>query len=220
MALRTLLFDLDGTLTDPFVGIVTSVQYALEKLGRDVPPAEDLAFVIGPPLTETYRQLLNTEDEALILEGIRLYRERYTTVGLFENERYDGIIELLQTAKDRGDRLFVCTSKPWSYAEKIVAHFEMDGFFEKTYGPELDMTRSNKVDLLAHLLEQEKLDASQCIMIGDRKHDIIAAKENGVRSIGVLWGYGSEEEFADCGADTVVASREELGEHLAGSLVA
>ncbi|WP_189438825.1 HAD hydrolase-like protein [Pseudovibrio japonicus] len=218
--MRTLLFDLDGTLTDPFVGIVTSVQHALEKLGRDVPPAEELAFVIGPPLTETYRQLLNTEDEALIYEGIRLYRERFTTVGLYENERYDGIIEVLQAAKDRGDRLFVCTSKAWVYAEKIVAHFEMDDFFEKTYGCELDMTRSNKVDLLAYLLEQEKLDASQCIMIGDRKHDIIAAKKNGVRSIGVLWGYGSEEEFAECGTDTVVGSREELGEHLADSLVA
>ncbi|WP_181952064.1 HAD hydrolase-like protein [Pseudovibrio ascidiaceicola] len=218
--MRTLLFDLDGTLTDPFVGIVTSVQYALEKLGRDVPPADDLAFVIGPPLTETYRQLLNTEDEELILEGIRLYRERFTTVGLYENVRYDGIIELLQAAKDRGDRLFVCTSKPWVYAEKIVAHFEMDGFFEKTYGCELDMTRGNKVDLLAYLLEQENLDASQCLMIGDRKHDIIAAKENGVRSVGVLWGYGSEGELADCGADTVVASREELAAYLADSLVA
>ncbi|WP_148266169.1 HAD hydrolase-like protein [Pseudovibrio sp. FO-BEG1] len=218
--MRTLLFDLDGTLTDPFVGIVTSVQYALEKLGRDVPPAEDLAFIIGPPLTETFRQLLNTEDEELILECIRLYRERFTTVGLYENERYEGIIELLQAAKDRGDRLFVCTSKPWVYAEKIIAHFEMDGLFEKTYGCELDMTRGNKVDLLAYLLEQESLDASHCIMIGDRKHDIIAAKENGVQSIGVLWGYGSEEEMADCGADTVVSSREELAAHLADTLVA
>ncbi len=177
LALRTLLFDLDGTLTDPFVGIVTSVQYALEKLGRDVPPAEELAFVIGPPLTETYRQLLETEDEELILEAIRLYRERYTTVGLYENERYEGILELLEAAKARGDRLLVCTSKPWAYAEKIIAHFEMDGFFEKTYGAELDMTRGNKVELMAYLLEQEGLEASQCIMIGDRKHDIIASKE-------------------------------------------
>ncbi|KZL21152.1 5'-nucleotidase [Pseudovibrio axinellae] len=217
--MRTLLFDLDGTLTDPFVGIVTSVQYALEKLGWEVPPAEELNFVIGPPLTETYRQLLNTDDEELIFEAIRLYRERFTTVGLYENERYEGIVELLQEAKTRGDRLFVCTSKPWVYAEKIIAHFELDGFFEKTYGCELDMTRGNKIDLLAYLLEQENLDPSKTIMIGDRKHDLIAASENGVASIGVLWGYGSAEELAEHKAGAVVSSPAELAAHLAKSLV-
>ncbi|SDR39050.1 HAD hydrolase-like protein [Pseudovibrio sp. Tun.PSC04-5.I4] len=217
--MRTLLFDLDGTLTDPFVGIVTSVQYALEKLGRDVPPAKDLAFVIGPPLTETLSQLLDTEDEELVLEAVRLYRERYTTIGLYENKRYEGIKEILSEAQARGDRLFVCTSKPWVYAEKIIAHFELDGFFEKTYGCELDMTRGNKVELLAYLLEQEKLDPSKTVMIGDRKHDLIAASENGVASIGVLWGYGSAEELAEYKAGTVVSSPTELATHLAGSLV-
>lgn len=212
--MRTLLFDLDGTLTDPFVGITKSVQYALEKLDAPVPPAEDLRHVIGPPLNETYGQLLGSSDASLIQKAIDLYRERYTDVGLFENVRYDGILEVLEAARARGERLFVCTSKPWVYAEKIIEHFGLSEFFEKTYGCELDMTRSNKVDLLAYLLEQEQLDPAQTVMIGDRKHDILAGLKNATQTIGVLWGYGSREELETHGAHCVVESREGLTDQL------
>lgn len=193
----TLLFDLDGTLTDPFPGITRSIQYALEKLGlSDIPSAEDLSWCIGPPLPVSFAQLLNTEDEALLDQAVQAYRERYTVTGLFENEVIDGIVSVLDAFQAEGRKMFVATSKPHVYAARIISHFGLDGYFGKTYGSELDGTNSAKTELIAHILREEDLTSEDCVMIGDRKHDLIGAAGNQMASIGVMWGYGSRDELS------------------------
>lgn len=192
----TFLFDLDGTLTDPFVGITRSIQYALEKMGRSVPPAGDLRWCIGPPLWDSFAILLETDDRSVQDQAVQIYRERYTTEGLYENTLIDGIVPLVSELAGAGRRLFVATSKPHAYAGKIVDHFDLSRFFGKVYGSELDGTRSAKAELIAHILEEEGIAAQDCVMIGDRKHDLIGANANSVAAVGVSWGYGSREELA------------------------
>jgi phosphoglycolate phosphatase len=210
VATAVLLFDLDGTLTDPRAGIVASIRYALEKLDRPIPPDDVLASFIGPPLRGSFAGLLGTADPAQVEEAIRLYRERYVPVGLLENQVYDGIPELLEAAGRRA-RLLVATSKPAIYAEQIIRHFELDRYFARVYGAELGGHLENKADLLAHLLAAEGIPAGGALMIGDRAADVVAARANGLRSIGVLWGYGSERELRDAGADAICATPAELG---------
>ena len=195
MAYSTVLFDLDGTLTDPFDGITRSIQYALDKLGAPVPDAEDMHWTIGPPLWESFEVLLKTDDRAKLDEAVALYRERYTVIGLFENTLINGIAEVLQELCEAGFKLHVCTSKPHAYAGKIVEHFELTPHFGTVYGSELNGTRSAKAELIAHILEEEGISAAETVMIGDRKHDLIGASANGVAGIGVLWGYGTREEL-------------------------
>jgi phosphoglycolate phosphatase len=197
----TVLFDLDGTLTDPFVGITRSIQHALEKLGAPVPAAEELGWCIGPPLWESFAVLLGQDgetvnDKVLLDRAVALYRERYTSVGLYENELIAGIAPLVEALTGAGLTLYVATSKPHAYAGKIVEHFGLMPQFRKVYGSELDGTRSAKAELIAHLIEQEARDAARCVMIGDRKHDLVGAHANDMRAIGVTWGYGSLEELA------------------------
>lgn len=196
MPITTALFDLDGTLTDPFEGITRSIQYALEKMGASAVAADDLRWCIGPPLWESFRVLLGTQERPELDKAVAFYRERYTETGLFENTLIDGIPELLQELVGAGTRLHVCTSKPHAYAGKIVEHFGLSPYFGKVYGSELDGTRSAKAELIAHILEEERLVADEIVMIGDRKHDLIGANANGVKGVGVLWGYGSREELA------------------------
>ncbi|MEJ8476633.1 HAD family hydrolase [Roseibium algae] len=195
MAYQTVLFDLDGTLTDPFEGITRSIQYALERMGADVPVSEDLRWCIGPPLWDSFEVLLKTQDRAIQDQAVAFYRERFTVTGLYENTLIDGIDRLLVDLVASGCKLFVATSKPHAYAGKIVEHFGLMQHFGKVYGSELDGTRSAKAELIAHILAEEGLLAANCAMIGDRKHDLIGAKENGVDCFGVLWGYGSQEEL-------------------------
>ncbi len=195
MRFDTALFDLDGTLTDPFEGITRSIQYALEKMGAPVPEQQDLRWCIGPPLWDSFEVLLNTSDRSVQDRAVAFYRERYTVEGLYENALIDGIADIVADLDSAGVRLFVCTSKPHAYAGKIVGHFGLLPHFGKVYGSELDGTRSAKADLIAHILKEESLTADNCVMIGDRKHDLIGANANGVASIGVLWGYGSREEL-------------------------
>lgn len=197
MAQTTVLFDLDGTLTDPFKGITRSIQYALEKMGVGATAAEELRWCIGPPLWESFSVLLGTDDRGELDRAVGYYRERYTATGLFENRLIDGIPELLSALREAGAQLHVCTSKPHAYAGKIVDHFGLMPFFGTVYGSELDGTRSQKTELIAHILEVEKLSAGETVMIGDRKHDLIGANANGVSGIGVLWGYGSREELLE-----------------------
>ena len=200
-----LLFDLDGTLTEPRAGIVRSIQHALERLARPCPPEAELAACIGPPLRGTFGRLLATADRALIERAMALYRERFAVVGLYENEVYTGIPGMLDGLGRGGRRMFVATSKPAVFAERIVRHFALDRYFAGVYGPDLDGRWDDKTDLLAHLLASERLAAEAVVMIGDRHADIVAAKTNGVRSIGVLWGYGSREELLGAGADALCA---------------
>jgi phosphoglycolate phosphatase len=205
-----LLFDLDGTLTDPKLGIVRCIRHALDRLARNYPSDDVLATFIGPPLRGIFSTLLESEDKELIEKAMSLYRERFAETGIFENQLYDGIPDMLKSLKHTASALFIATSKPMVYAERIVRHFGLDRYFAGVYGPELDGKFENKTDLLAHLLATENIPAESTIVVGDRAADILAAKANGIRSIGVLWGYGSERELADAGADQLCSVPKKL----------
>ncbi len=207
-----LLFDLDGTLTDPFLGITRCIVHALNAQGRQAPPPEDLRWCIGPPLKDSFLALLDTTNELLAEEAIRHYRDRFATVGMFENEVYPGIEAALADLRRQGHRLFVATAKPTVFAAKIVEHFGLSPHFQAVYGSELDGTRCDKADLIAHLLRHESLPTDETLMIGDRRHDIIGAKANRLRALGVLWGYGSQTELTLAGADQCIAAPAQLAE--------
>ena len=195
-----LLFDLDGTLTDPFAGITKCILYALDKLGQPLPPGENLRWCIGPPLRDSFAKLLSSNDDALVEKAVALYRERFSSVGLFENKVYDGIPKMLATLNKDGHTLYVATSKPTVFARKIIDHFDLQHFFKHIYGCELDGTRGDKTSLIMHILQTELIAPSEAAMIGDRKHDMIGAEENGIAGFGVLWGYGTMEELQNSGA--------------------
>jgi phosphoglycolate phosphatase len=197
----TLIFDLDGTLTDPREGIARSFIHALERLGLVAPPLHELTRHIGPPLRQVFGLLLETDDVARIELGVTLYRERFGTIGLFENQPYAGIHSTLAQLRASGHRLFVCTSKAQVYAERIVAHFELAQHFERVYGPGLEGSLSDKAELLAHLIEREAIAPASAIMIGDRMHDMHAARKNGIRALGVLYGFGDLAELTAAGAE-------------------
>ncbi len=198
-----LFFDLDGTLSDPSEGITKSVQHALQCLGRPYPGKSELQRYIGPPLRWTFPHLLGTEDSDLVETAIDYYRERYETVGLFENEVYPGIPELLQQLQDDGYPLYVVTSKPTVYADRIIRHFGLDGFFLEVYGPELDGRFDEKRELVEFVLGDRRLDPSYTVMIGDRARDVESGKANGTRTIGVTYGFGSIEEIAAAQPDEI-----------------
>ena len=204
-----LFFDLDGTLTDSRPGIVSGIQHALQVMGLDVPPAEALLRFIGPPTHDAFREILGTADPELNARAIAIYRERYALSGLFENSVYPGVSEGLSVLAEAGATMFVVTSKPVMFAERIIDHFELRRFFRRVYGSELNGERSNKGDLISYVLGTEQL-ANEPWMIGDRLHDIRGAKLNSLRSAGVLWGYGSREELSQAGADAIFASMPEL----------
>lgn len=205
----TLLFDLDGTLTDPFDGITRSMRHAMARLGRPVPEEADLRWCIGPPLAENFRTLLGP-DEALILQGIAFYRERYGEIGAFENAVYDGIPALLEALRERGYALHVCTSKLEPHAQAIVEHFGLAPHFGVVHGSKPDLSHANKAELIAFILEQHGLSAGEVVMIGDRRHDVDGARANGVAAVSVGWGYGSAEEIAAAAPARVVQRPEEL----------
>ncbi len=204
------LFDLDGTLTDPREGIVACLKYALLGLGHNCPSDLDLARFIGPPLQESFAVLLHTTDRKQINAAVELYRQRFSSKGILENTVYPGIHSALITLRGRGALLFVTTSKPRVFAERIVEHFGLKEYFCAVYGSELDGTRSDKGDLIAHVLQAESLSPHSTVMVGDRAHDIVGAKAHGVFPIGVLWGYGSSDELIAAGATTLCAKPETL----------
>lgn len=199
-----LLFDLDGTLTDPRLGIVGCIEYALTRLGRDPALFPNLERCIGPPLLDSFSDLLGNITEAY--SAVEYYRERFSVKGMYENKVYDGIEQCLGTLAESGHRLMIATSKPVIYAEKIVDHFHLRPYFERVYGSELDGTRTDKSDLIRFVLTQESLDPTQTMMIGDRSHDIVGAVANSIQSIGVLWGYGSPQELSEAGAGSLCHS--------------
>lgn len=205
-----LLFDLDGTLTDPFEGITRCIAYALKALNFPIPPRKRLQWCIGPPLKHSFSILMNSSDDSLAEEALAKYRERYATTGLFENRVYPEMPGILRAFADKGHTLYVATSKPEIYAKQIVAHFDLERYFKRIHGSCLDGTRSDKRDLVSNILRIEALEPSQTLMIGDRKHDMIGANGNGIRGLGVLWGYGTREELESSGAVTCVASPRDL----------
>lgn len=201
---KYMLFDLDGTLTDPQEGITNSVAYALEQYGINVEDRSSLNKFIGPPLKDSFMEYYGfTEDRAE--EAVWKYREYFNEDGIFENKVYPGIPQMLQRLNDQGKILIVATSKPTVYAKRILERFELSQYFADVQGSEMDGRRTKKEEVISYALEQNQItDNAQAVMIGDREHDIIGAKKCGLDSIGVLFGYGSREEMEGCGAGQIV----------------
>ncbi|MEE9384942.1 MAG: HAD family hydrolase [Nannocystaceae bacterium] len=200
---RSVLLDLDGTLTDPKIGITSSIRYALDKLGEDVPPANELTWCIGPPLLESFTKLVGQQRAS---RAIAYYRERFSTRGLYENRPYPGVRELLSALSDSNTRLFVASSKPEVYVRRILEHFGFLTFFETVFGSTLDGLRADKTDLLRFALAEGKIPAADATMVGDRRYDIVGARNNNISAIGVLYGYGSRQELAEAGAHAFAES--------------
>ena len=191
-----ILFDLDGTLTDSFLGIARSVQYALSRLGIDEPDLAVFRRFIGPPLYDSFLEYYHLPD-ADARRAVAFYRERYRETGLFENRLYDGVPQMLQTLRDAGATLVLATSKPEVFARRILAHFGIAGAFSFVAGSLLDGTRDSKAEVIRFALEQMGVShPARAVMIGDRKHDAIGARETGVPFGGVLYGFGSREELS------------------------
>lgn len=214
IGMRAVFFDLDGTLTDSSLGIVRSMQHALTALGRSQPSKHKLEGFIGAPLVDVFAKLLGTETEKLPLKALQLYRDRYSRKGLFESRVYAGVPTMLTEIKNGGVKLIVVTAKPTVFAERVIAHLDLGKCFYRIYGSELDGTRSNKTELIRHVLEQEQLTPDEAVMVGDRHHDIIGAKANGIHSAGALWGYGTREELSACKPDILVDTPTVLTEAL------
>ncbi len=209
MTRRTLLFDLDGTLTDPKDGIVRCIRFALDRLHVEYAESDSLEWCIGPPLHESFAKILGDGRSALVPRAVALYRERFGAVGLFENRPYDGIGTGLD-ALGASFTLRVATSKPTVFATRILEHFGLDRHFASIHGSELDGTRTNKGELIRYILDTHRIAPEAALMIGDREHDIRGAQVNGMRGIGVLWGYGSEQELRTAGAMAIAATPGEL----------
>jgi phosphoglycolate phosphatase len=198
------LFDLDGTLTDPREGIVACFKHALAGAGCACPTDAELERFIGPPLHETLGLLVGTDDLARFDLALSLFRDRFSAAGIYENTVYPEIPSALASLRALGAVLFVATSKPQIYAERIIQHFGLERHFKAIYGSELVGTRAGKADLIGHVLQSESLTASDTFMVGDRAQDVFGAKVNRVRAIGALWGYGTREELLEAGASVLV----------------
>lgn len=214
--LDAVLFDLDGTLTDAGPGIINCVRYALDSLDIEHPDDATLRTFLGPPLYVTFGEHFGMS-EADVASAIELYRERYHDVGMFENEVYPGIPELLQNVQSRGLRMAIATSKPEYSATRILEHFDLSKYFEFIGADDLEGTRSSKQAVIAHVLANTGLDPQQqaLLMVGDRRHDVEGARAHGISTVGVLWGYGDEAELNGAGAKALVSNPEELQHALA-----
>ncbi len=214
MKYEVILFDLDGTLTDPGEGITNSVAYALENFNIAVPDRPSLYRFIGPPLVGSFMEFYGfSRDEALL--AVKYYREYFSVRGLFENAVYPQIPETLEALKRAGKRLIVATSKPEPYSVQILEHFGLDGYFEKIAGSTMDETRTDKAEVIAYALESRGInDSIRTVMVGDRSHDVLGAKKNGLPCIGVLYGYGNRAELLEAGADVIAESVEALRDEL------
>ena len=205
-----ILFDLDGTLTDPGEGITNSVAYALKKFGIEVADRTLLYPFIGPPLIESFMKYYHFSKEEAE-QAVVYYREYFGDRGIFENTPYDGIRDVLETLSKNGKTLVLATSKPEPYARRILEHFDLAQYFTYIAGASFDESRSEKWDVIEYALSAMKIsDRSKAIMIGDRKHDAIGAHKTGLACIGVLWGYGDLEELTAAGVDVTVEHIEQL----------
>lgn len=205
-----LLFDLDGTLTDPASGITNSFKHVYEHFGMEIPSYEKLCSFIGPPLLETFRKEFGFDVEKAD-ESVRIYREYFAEKGLFENSVYPGIDGLLKKLKENKKHLIVATSKPEIYSVRILEHFSLSSYFDFICGSLLDESRSEKSEVISYALEKcGNPSKEKVLMIGDRKHDVLGAKKNGIKSCGILFGYGTESELEDASADFICKDINEL----------
>lgn len=209
MKYKTYLFDLDGTLTDSGEGIINAVKYSLKRSGDPVPPQTELLKFIGPPLWESFETVCGFSKQKAE-QAVSLYREYYRETGLFENSVYSGVPQLLKDLRAAGKQLAVATSKPETFSVRILEHFGLAQYFDNITGSELDGTRVNKAEVIACALDRcsksHPIDISRTVMIGDRKHDILGAKANGIDCIAVLYGYGSKQEFEEYNASYIVST--------------
>ena len=206
---KYVLFDLDGTLTDPGLGITNSVMNSLSKFGITVTDRSELYKFIGPPLMESFKKYYGMSDEDAT-KAIEYYRDYFKVIGMTENEVYDGIPEMLAALKNRGQKIILATSKPEEFAIKILEYFDLLKYFDFVAGATMDGTRSEKSDVIKYAINEASISVDKAVMVGDRKHDIIGAIENNLPSIGVLFGYGSEEELSEAGANYIAKDVNEL----------
>lgn len=212
---KLVLFDLDGTLTESAPGILNSVKYALRHYGAKIPPESELLKFVGPPLIESFEKIIGWPTERAT-EAVDVYREYFAEKGLFENSVYPGVPELLKRLKDGGLRLGVATSKPQPFCERILAHFGLDGYFEVVRGIPLDGEGMTKSEVIAEALSEAKANPSETVMVGDREHDVLGAKENGIGCIGVLYGYGSRAELERAGAAALCETAADVADIILG----
>lgn len=211
---NTILFDLDGTLTDSGLGITKGVQYALGQMGIEVPPRESLFCFIGPPLHKSFQNFYGM-DEAESVEAVRQFRIYYNEMGgILENEVYPGIREMLRDLKAAGKRLVIATSKPQAAAEKVMHHFGLDEFVPEIIGGTDDDRRNSKGKVIAWVLRELGVDPASAIMVGDREHDIHGAAENGIPAIGITWGYGDRAELQTAGAKVIFDTPKETVDYI------
>jgi phosphoglycolate phosphatase len=210
MKYKYYLFDLDGTLTDPGIGITNSVMYALEKFDIHVSDRKELYPFIGPPLVDSFEKYFGF-DEKQALQAVEYYREYFREDGIFENAVYEGIPEMLSELKSRDAKVALATSKPYEFSVRILDHFDLHQYFDFVGAATMDGRISRKADVISHLIDKlGENEKSSILMIGDRDQDIDGAKANGLQSAGVLWGYGSREELMDAGADYIVSAPSDI----------
>lgn len=202
--IKYVLFDLDGTITEPAEGITNSARYALEQFGIKVKSNTELLAFIGPPLQDSFKDFYGFDDKKA-KEAVLAYREHYKEIGMLQCTLYPNIELLLKTLKERNYTLAIATSKPEVFAIEILKHFKLDGYFDFIAGASLDMKRCKKEDVINHALKNLNItNTNEVIMIGDRKHDVLGARIHNIDCIGVLYGYGSKEEFLDCKCKYIV----------------
>ncbi|MBP2034190.1 phosphoglycolate phosphatase [Clostridium algifaecis] len=209
MKYKYILFDLDGTLTDSKEGITKSVQYALKKFGIEIKNLDTLEKFVGPPLKDSFIEFYNFNDDK-VAEAVKYYRDYFKDTGIFENKVYDGIDDFLKKLKKLGFKLILATSKPQVFAERILKHFDLMKYFYDFAGSNLDGTRGKKSEVIRYALDKHGIKSEDAVMVGDRRYDIIGARENNIYSIGVTYGYGSVEELENEKPDCIVDSVEKL----------
>jgi len=207
---HTVLFDLDGTLTDPGLGITNSVMYALRKWNIEVEDRRELYRFIGPPLSESFCRYYGFSEEDK-WKAVEYYREYFRDRGLFENEVYEGVVAMLKALRDAGKRIMLATSKPEEFAIRILKHFDLYDYFDFVGGGSMDDSRSSKGDVIAYVLHSCGITSSEgVLMVGDREHDVIGAKAHKIDCVGVLYGYGSREELESAGAVAIAKDPVEI----------
>lgn len=217
MIFNTILFDLDGTLTDPAIGITNSVAYALKKMGIAPPERKELLKFIGPPLAGSFEKYYGLSKEESY-KAVDIYREYFAPKGIFENTLFEGVPEMLQKLKNAGKTLALATSKPTVFAEKILKHFNLYDYFDLVVGSNLDGTLTDKAEVVSVVLENLDIkNYKTAVMVGDRSHDIIGGTKNNLTTVGVTFGYGSENELMEAGATNIVHSVIELKNLLLGN---
>ena len=210
MKYKYVLFDLDGTITDPFDGITASIIYALDKFGISVPDRNELAAFIGPPLVDSFSKYYGFS-HGCSLAAVGYYREYYGKKGIFECTLYDGIADLFRKLKDSGVKVIIATSKPEHFAIKLMEHFSLIDCFESICGATMDEKRTNKDEVIRYALDRNGItDTDECIMVGDRKYDVLGAKSTGIKSVGVLYGYGNRDEMDAAAPDFIAETVSEL----------